>query len=155
MSSYEYEGLSLDYKNIRQSGNTLATANNEWSLWNTAKFCNSISSMIFIADEWTATESQQYIDRNSENHMIRPMDYVTVLVSSGNGDWVSIDPEYGQPFTQGGYMRYPVTYTFPPATKYFRVSSDEARLEQHIPQVQNGSASLMCTFYSIRLMIYE
>ena len=155
VSSYEYEGLSLNYKNIRQSGNTLATAKNEWSLWNTAEFCNSISSLIFIADEWTATESQQYIDRNSTDHMIRPMDYVTVLASSGSGNWVSIAPEYGEPFTQGGYVRYPITYTFPQGTKYFRVSSDEERLEQHVPQVQNAPASLMCTFFSIRLMIYE
>ena len=157
LSSYEYEGLSLYYMNVRyqSNGNLLVTSQHDWKLWNTAEFCNSISSMTFITDEWTSTESQQYIDRNSVDHMIRPMDYVKVMASSGDGNWSDIGPEYGICYTEGGNRKYPVTYSFPQGTKYFRVSSNEEKLEQIVPQVPEAPASLMCTFYSIKMMVYE
>lgn len=156
-SFYDYEGLTIGYENIHQTGwgSTLVTSQHEWSLWNTDEFCNSISSLIFVADEWTATESQTYNDLNFIDHKIRPLDYVEVSASSGNGEWQIIAPEYGESYTQSGNIRYPVTYRFPSGTKYFKVSSDEEKLNAAIPQHPQAPASLMCTFYSVNLMIYE
>lgn len=156
VSSYDYEGLELSYRNIRQSswGTTLVTSKSDWSIWNTAEFCNEICSMTFVADASTATEYQPYNDLNGVDHMIRPMDYVKVLASSGNGIWEQVEPQFNEPDIQNN--KYPVTYTFPSGTKYFSVSSDNEKLNDVAPPFQpEYPASLMCTFYSIQMQIYE
>lgn len=156
VASYDYEGLELSYRNIRQSswGATLVTSKSDWSIWNTAEFCNEICSMTFVADASTATEYQPYTDRNQVDHMIRPMDYVKVLASSGNGIWEQVEPQFNDPDIQNN--KYPVTYTFPSGTKYFSVSSDTEKLNDVAPPLQpEYPASLMCTFYSIQMQIYE
>ena len=156
VASYDYEGLELSYKNIRQSswGATLVTSKSDWSIWNTAEFCNEICSMTFVADASTATEYQPYNDLNGVDHMIRPMDYVKVLASSGNGIWEQVEPQFMEPDIENN--KYPVTYTFPSGTKYFSVSSDNEKLNDVAPPFQpEYPASLMCTFYSIQMQIHE
>lgn len=156
VTSYDYEGLKLSYRNIRQSswGATLVTSKSDWSIWNTAEFCNEICSMTFVADASTATEYQPYTDLNEVDHMIRPMDYVKVLASSGNGIWEQVEPQFSEPDIQNN--KYPVTYTFPSGTKYFSVSSDTEKLNYVAPPFQpEYPASLMCTFYSIQMQIHE
>ena len=110
--------------------------------------------MTFVADASTATEYQPYTDRNEVDHMIRPMDYVKVLASSGNGIWEQVEPQFMEPDIENN--KYPVTYTFPSGTKYFSVSSDTEKLNDVAPPLQpEYPASLMCTFYSIQMQIYE
>jgi hypothetical protein len=88
--------------------------------------------------------------------MIRPLDYVKVLVSSGDGVWQKIEPEYGESYKEGGNDKYPVTYSFPIGTRYFKVFSDEEKLEAEVPAWHpDYPASLACCFYSIKLMVYE
>ena len=155
-TSYDYDGLELSYKNIRQSewGNILVTSESDWSIWNTAEFCNEICSMTFVADASTATENRQYIDKNQQNHMIRPMDYVKVEASSGDGSWEQVKPQFIEPDKDKN--KYPVTYTFPSGTKYFRISSDTEKLNDDAPPLDpKYPASLMCTFYSIEMQIFE
>ena len=155
-TSYDYEGLELSYKNICQSswGTILVTSKSDWSIWNTAEFCNEICSMTFVADASTATENQPYTDKNAVDHMIRPMDYVKVEASSGNDIWTQVEPQFNEPDIQNN--KYPVTYTFPSGTKYFRVSSDTEELNKVAPPSDpQYPASLMCTFYSIQMQIYE
>lgn len=158
VSCYDYEGLQMEYKNMRQSswGSVIVTSKNEWGLWNINEFCNAIIGLTFIADASTATEYQPYTDKNSVDHMIRPMDYVKVLVSSGDGVWQKIEPEYGESYKEGGNDKYPVTYSFPIGTRYFKVFSDEEKLEAKVPAYHpDHPASLACCFYSIKLMVYE
>lgn len=155
-TSYDYDGLELSYKNICQSswGTILVTSKSDWSIWNTAEFCNEICSMTFVADASTATENQPYTDKNAVDHMIRPMDYVKVEASSGNGIWNQVEPQFMEPDIQNN--KYPVTYTFPSGTKYFKVSSDTDKLNNVAPPWHpEYPASLMCTFYSIQMQIYE
>ena len=86
--------------------------------------------------------------------MIRPMDYVKVLASSGNGIWEQVEPQFMEPDIENN--KYPVTYTFPSGTKYFSVSSDNEKLNDVAPPFQpEYPASLMCTFYSIQMQIHE
>ena len=156
VNSYNYEGLELSYINIHKSsgGATLVTDKSDWSIWNTAEFCNEICSMTFVADASTATEYQPYTDKNGANHMIRPMDYVTVLASSGNDIWEQVEPQFMEPDINNN--KYPVTYNFPSGTKYFMVSSDTEKLNNDAPPLQpEYPASLMCTFYSIKMQIHE
>lgn len=155
-TSYAYDGLELSYINIRQSewGNILVTSTSDWSIWNTAEFCNEICSMTFVADASTATENQAYTDKNDVDHLIRPMDYVKVEASSGDGIWQQVEPQFKEPDINNN--KYPVTYTFPSGTKYFRVSSDTEELNKVAPPWHpEYPASLMCTFYSIQMQIYE
>lgn len=154
VSSYDYKGLQMEYKNMRQSswGTVLVTSESDWGLWNSTEFCNIIKELIFVADASTATEYQPYTDKNFVDHKIRPLDYVTVLVSSGDGIWHAVEPEYGEPYND----KYPVTYSFPDDTKYFKVLSDEVKLEEQVPAWHpDYPASLACCFYTIKLMIYE
>lgn len=158
VSSYDYEGLQMEYKNMRQSswGSVIGTSKNEWGLWNTNEFCNAIIGLTFIADASTATKYQPYTDKNYVDHMIRPLDYVKVLVSSGDGVWQKIEPEYGESYKEGGNDKYPVTYSFPIGTRYFKVFSDEEKLEAEVPAWHpDYPASLACCFYSIKLLVYE
>lgn len=155
-NSYDYQGLKLSYKNICKSsgGATLVTSPSNWIIGNTAEFCNEICSMTFVADASTATKYQPYTDKNAVDHMIRPMDYVKVLASSGNDIWMQVEPQFMEPDIQNN--KYPVTYTFPSGTKYFKVSSDREKLNSVAPPWHpDYPASLMCTFYSIQMQIYE
>ena len=111
--------------------------------------------MTFVADASTATENQPYTDKNYVDHLIRPMDYVKVEASSWyGGNWTQVEPHFDEPDIQNN--KYPVTYTFPSGTKYFKVSSDREKLNSVAPPSDpEYPASLMCTFYSIQMQIYE
>ena len=146
VSTYEADGILLNYYNIRQAGwgSTLVTSQSQWGLWNVNEFCNEIVGMTITADYDSATDNRWYLGET-----FCPMDYVKVEASSNGSVWTSVAPNYGEPDTYNN--KYPVTYSFPEGTKFFKVTSNDEKLTNDVA----ADAGLMCTFYSIELSIFN